>query len=188
MNVEFDKDQNLIWRQGNADGPANNYRLIILRLQLFVPRLTFNAEGQKLYMENYLKPYRWTYLNENVERSDNSKQKQVILELQMLFENQDMFFLFFINTANIDDQRSNSFLYNTFSVSTDPRTLNRCYLQVGNGNEYPDIHYKPNDDLSRVYRDVMSYIYSNNDYQGGPLLKTCNFETLFLFVYFDLKK
>ena len=98
------------------------------------------------------------------------------------------FFLFFINTANIDDQRSNSFLYNTFSVSTDPRTLNRCYLQVGNGNEYPDIHYKPNDDLSRVYRDVMSYIYANNDYQGGPLLKTCNFETLFLFVYFDLKK
>ena len=94
MNVEFDKDQNLIWRQGNADGPANNYRLIILRLQLFVPRLTFNAEGQKLYMENYLKPYRWTYLNENVERSDNSKQKQVILELQMLFENQDMFFYF----------------------------------------------------------------------------------------------
>ena len=94
MNVEFYKDQNLIWRQGNADGPANNYRLIILRLQLFVPRLTFNAEGQKLYMENYLKPYRWTYLNENVERSDNSKQKQVILELQMLFENQDMFFYF----------------------------------------------------------------------------------------------
>ena len=178
----------MIWRQWNADGPANNYRLIILRLQLFVPRLTFNAEGQKLYMENNLKPYRWTYLNENVERSDNSKQKQVILELQMLFENQDMFFLFFINTANIDDQRSNSFLYNTFSVSTDPRTLNRCYLQVGNGNEYPDIHYKPNDDLSRVYRDVMSYIYANNDYQGGPLLKTCNFETLFLFVYFDLKK
>ena len=75
LNVEFDKDQNLIWTRGNVDGAANNYRLIILRLQLFVPRLTFNAEGQKLYMENYLKPYKWTYLNENVERSNNSKQK-----------------------------------------------------------------------------------------------------------------
>ena len=91
----------------------------------------------------------------------------VISELQMVFQNQDMFFVFFINTANIDDQRSNSFLYNTFSVSTDQRTLNRCYLEVGNGNKYPDIHYKPNDDLSRVYRDVMSYVYANNDYQGG---------------------
>ena len=60
VNIEFDKDQNLIWRQGGADGAGNNYRLIILRLQLFVPKLIFNAEGQKLFMENYLKPYKWT--------------------------------------------------------------------------------------------------------------------------------
>ena len=35
LNVEFDKDQNLIWRQEGADGAGNNYRLIILQLQLF---------------------------------------------------------------------------------------------------------------------------------------------------------
>ena len=77
LNIEIDKDQlqDLIWRQGGADGAGNNYRLIILRLQLFVPRLTFNSEGQKIYMENYLKPYKWVYSNENVERSNNSKQK-----------------------------------------------------------------------------------------------------------------
>ena len=40
LDVEFDKDQNFIWRQGGADGAGNNYRLITLRLQLFVPRLT----------------------------------------------------------------------------------------------------------------------------------------------------
>ena len=28
LNVEFDKDQNLIWRQGGADGAGNNYRLL----------------------------------------------------------------------------------------------------------------------------------------------------------------
>ena len=92
-------------------------------------------------------------------------------------------FVFFINTANIDNQLSNSFLYNTFSVSTDSRTLNRCYLEFGNGNEYPDIHYKPNEDLSRVYRDVLSYVYANNDFQGGT-----QFKTLFPFVYFELTK
>ena len=77
LNVEFDKDENLIWRQGGDDGAGNNYRLIILRIQLSVPRLTFNAEGQKLYMETYLKPYKWTYLSENIERSNNSEQKTV---------------------------------------------------------------------------------------------------------------
>ena len=196
LNVEFDDDKNLIWRQGGADGADNNYRLIILRLQLFVPRLTFNAEGQKLYMENYLNQYKWTYLNENVERSNNSKQKTGHSRITNGISKPRHVFVFMVNTFNIDNQIKNSFLYNTFSVGenhtanppTNARTLNRCYLEVGNGNEYPDIHYKPNDDLSRVYRDVMSYVYANNGYQGGTLLNIGNFKTLFSFVYFDLTK
>ena len=188
LNIEFDDDKNLIWRHVGADVAGNNYRLIILRLQLFVPRLTFNAEGQKLYMETCLKPYKWTYLNENVERSNNSKQKTGHFRITNGISKPRHVFVFIINTANIDNQLSYSFLYNTFSVSTDPRTLNRCCLEVGNGNEYPDIHYKPNDDLSRVYRDVMSSVYGNNDYQGGTLLNISNFKTLFPFVYFDLTK
>ena len=159
-------------------------------------------------MENYLKPYKWTYLNENVERSNNSKQKTghfriteplcgcatcKSLFIYFIFFTNSIskprrVFVFFINTANIDNQLSNSFLYNTFSVSTDSRTLNRCYLEFGNGNEYPDIHYKPNEDLSRVYRDVMSYVYANNDFQGGTLLNISKFKTLFPFVYFELTK
>ena len=60
LNIEFDDDKNFIWRgdRANADAPGNSYRLIIRRLQLVVPRLVFNSEGQKLYMENYLKPYK----------------------------------------------------------------------------------------------------------------------------------
>ena len=60
LSLETEKDINLIWQTG-AD-----CRVIITRLHLFVPRLSFNSEGQKLYMKNYLKPYKWTYLNEVV--------------------------------------------------------------------------------------------------------------------------
>ena len=66
--------------------------------------------------------------------------------------------------------------------------MNRCYLEVGNGNEYPDIAYKPTEDPSRVFRDVMSYVFANNDFQGGTLLNRSNFENIFPFVYFDLTK
>ena len=55
LNIEFDNDKNLICRQGAADAAGTTYRLIVTRLQLFLPRLVFNSEGQKLYMENYLK-------------------------------------------------------------------------------------------------------------------------------------
>ena len=97
-------------------------------------------------------------------------------------------FVYIINIANVNTQTANPFLYNTFRVSTNPRTLRRCYLEVGNGNEYPDLHYKPSTDLSRVYRDVMGYVYENNDFQGGTLLIRSNFESLFPFVYFDLTR
>ena len=62
INFEIEKDDNLIWRDG-----GNACRVVITRLQLFVPRLVFNSEGSKIYMSEYLKPYKWTYLNEVVE-------------------------------------------------------------------------------------------------------------------------
>ena len=83
-------------------------------------------------------------------------------------------FVFFINNANLDKQLANPFLYTTFSVSNDPRTLSQCYLEVGNGNKYPRIKYEPDRDISRVYRDVMKYVNANNDLQGGALLNIQN--------------
>ena len=48
-------------------------------------------------------------------------------------------FVLIINDANINVETANPFLYNTFSVSSNPRTLDNWYLVVGNGNEYPEI-------------------------------------------------
>ena len=127
-------------------------------------------------MENYLKPHKYIYLNSGHFRITNgiSKPRHV--------------FVFFINNANINNQLANPFLYNTFSVSANPRTLNRCYLEVGNGNEYPRVHYKPTEDPSRVFRDVMKYVNANNDFQGGTLLSISNLKELYPFIYFDLTK
>ena len=69
LDIELEKGTNLIWQAG-ADCRVN-----ISRLQLFVPKLSFNSEGQKLYMESYLKPYKRTYLNEVVERSGALRQQ-----------------------------------------------------------------------------------------------------------------
>ncbi|CAH3144901.1 unnamed protein product, partial [Porites lobata] len=96
-------------------------------------------------------------------------------------------FVFGIDTARIDSQTANPFVYDTFDLPNNAN-ISRCYLEVANGNEYPDIHFKPSTDLSRVFRNVMSYVYANNDYQGGTLLNRSNFKTLFPFVYFDLTK
>ena len=100
----------------------------------------------KIYMSEYLKPYKWTYLNEVVQSNIAGNQRVGNFKITNGISKPRHVFVFKINTANIESQTANPFLYNTFSVSTNSRTLDRCYLDVGNENEYPDIHYKPSSD------------------------------------------
>ena len=188
LQIEMENDKNLIWRTGAADAAGTTYRLIVTRLQLYVPRIIFNSEGQKLYMENYLKPHKWSYLTETTYNQDMRTQRTGNFRLTNGILKPRHVFIFFINNANLDNQLENPFLYNTFSVSTNPRTLDQCYLEVGNGNEYPHLKYEPTLDPSRVFRDVMKYVNANNDLQGGTLLNISNFKNLYPFVYFDLTK
>ena len=182
LNIEFESDANLIW-QG-----ADKCRVILTKLQLIVPRITFNSEGQSIYMSKFLKPYKWMYLRENIERSNSTTQRSGHFKISSGISKPRHVFVFIINDASIDSQTSNPFLYNTFSVSTDPRTLINCHLEVANGQEYPEIHYTPSTDLSRVFRDVLKYVHKINEYNEGSLLNISNFQTLFPFLYFDLTK
>ena len=188
LQIEIEKDKNLIWRgelaNGNhppTDAAGTSYRLIVTRLQLFVQRLIFNSEGQKLYLEKYLKPHKWTYLAETTYNQDMRTQRTGNFKLTNAILKPRHVFIFFINNENLDNQLQNPFLYNTFYLTKDAqnvannRTLEQCYLEVGNGNEYPRIKYEPLLDPSRVFRDVMKYVNANNDLQGGTLLNISNF-------------
>ena len=188
LQIEMENDKNLIWRTGAADAAGTTYRLIVTSLKLYVPRIIFNAEGQKLYLENYLKPHKWSYLTETTYNQDMRTQRSGNFRLTNGIPKPRHVFIFFVNNASMDNQLANPFLYNTFSVSTDPQTLNQCYLEVGNGNEYPHIKYEPTEDPSRVFRDVMKYVNANNDLQGGTLLDISHFKNLYPFIYFDLTK
>ena len=128
LQIEMENDKNLIWRVGAADAAGTTYRLIVTRLQLYVPRMIFNSEGQKLYLENYLKPHKWTYLTETTYNQDMRTQRTGNFRLTNGILKPRHVFIFFINNASLDNQLSNPFLYNTFSVSTNPRTLDQCYL------------------------------------------------------------
>ena len=54
---------------------GTNCRVIITKMQLYVPRITFNSEGQSLYFSKYITNKKWTYLREEIMRSNSSTQK-----------------------------------------------------------------------------------------------------------------
>ena len=135
-----------------------------------------------------MKPHKWTYLTETTYNENMFTQRQGTFRLTNGIPKPRHVFIFFVNNASLDNQLLNPFLYNTFNISTGNVKLEDCYLEVGNGNEYPHLKYEPNLDKSRVFRDVMEYVNANNDLQGGTLLDISNFKNLYPFVYFDLTK
>ena len=182
VNFEIESDANLVFQA------AANCRVIVKRLQLYIPKLTFNAEGQKIYMENYLKTYKWTYLNEVVHTSNNLQQQTGHYRITTAISKPRHVFVWAINTARINAQTANPFIYDTFGNLPNNADVTRCYLEVGNGIEYPDFHYKPSTDLTRVFRGLMEYVHANNDFQGGTILDITSYKKVYPIIYFDLTK
>ena len=163
-------------------------RVIVKRLQLYIPKLTFNSEGQKLYLENYLKPYKWTYLNKVVHISNNLQQQTGHYRITTAISKPRHVFVWAITTVRINVQTANPFIYDTFGNLPANADVSRCYLEVGNGNEYPDFHYKPFTDLTRVFRGLLEYVHANNDFQGGTILDMDSYKKVYPIIYFDLTK
>ena len=182
LNFEIESDANLVFQAGA------NCRVIVKRLQLYIPKLTFNSEGQQLYMKNYVKPYKWTYLNEVVHTSNNLQQQTGHYRITTAISKPRHVFVWAINTARINAQTENPFIYDTFGNLPNNADVSRCYLEVGNGNEYPDFHYKPSTDLTGVFRGLMEYVHANNDFQGGTILDMTSYKKVYPIIYFDLTK
>ena len=71
LNLELESDGNRIWRDaGGAD-----CRVVVTKMQLLVPRITFNSEGQSLYASKFIANKKWTYLREEIMRSNSSQQR-----------------------------------------------------------------------------------------------------------------
>ena len=181
LNIDLESDANLVWQA------QHDCRVVLSKFQLIVPRIVFNADGKSLYMSEYLKERKWTYLRERVERGNSTQQQTANFRISTGINKPRHVFVFIINDANNELQTANKFLYNTFSVANN-MALNSCHLEVGNGKDYPEVHYRPSETPSRVFRDVLKYVHANSDYAGDTLLNRSNFSTIFPFVYFDLTK
>ena len=78
-------------------------------MQLFVPRIVFSSEDQ-LYMSQYLKPHKWTYLRENIARNNSTPQRSGHFTISSDESKPRHVFVFIIDDANLDNQEANPFV------------------------------------------------------------------------------
>ena len=96
LNLELESDGNLIWQAG-AD-----CRVVVTKMQLLVPRITFNSEGQSLYASKYITNKKWIYLREEIMRSNSSQQRSGHFNITSGISKPRHVFVFIINDANIN--------------------------------------------------------------------------------------
>ena len=175
--LTLEQDINVVWAAGE------NCRIKLLKWELWLPKITFTAEGQSQYISKYLRPHQWSYLREIIMKSNSTQNGNGTFKISSGIEKPRYVFVWISNDANFGSRLLNYFLFNTFNVA-DNKTLTSCHLEISNGIKYPKNEYQPSSSISRVFRDALNFVHGNNDFSGGTLLTRSNFSTIFPFFFF----
>ncbi|KAL9954669.1 hypothetical protein ACROYT_G042234 [Oculina patagonica] len=181
IDVNLESDNNIIFRAGGD--PA---RFIISRRVLWVPKMIFNAEGEQIFLQTYLKPHTWSYLKERIEISQSTIARQGTFKITSSIRKPRHCFVWVLNDAKMNDQTQNPFLFNTYNIANG-RTFSNARLELSNGIFYPNEELKPDTEIVQAYRTLMEYQKDFNAYYTSPTITLKSFQELYGLIYFDLR-
>ena len=180
--IDLERDNNIIFRIANAP----DSKVIITKLRLWCPKIKFNGAGAKLYLENYLKPKKWTFLNETI-KSLQTNAISGSFRISVGVSKPRHVFIWVVPAASYNSQERNIFTFKTFSIGTNNRYFSNASLLVNGSTQYPKMVFKTEEE-SRLFRALMSYNHVYNDKFSNPIIDRANFRNLFGIIYFDLRK
>ncbi|KAL9974073.1 hypothetical protein ACROYT_G011072 [Oculina patagonica] len=181
IDVSLETDNNVIFRAGGDPG-----RFIVTRLVLWVPKMIFNAEGEQIFLQTYLKPHTWSYLKERIEISPSTTARQGTFRITSSIRKPRHVFIWALNDAKMNDQTQNPFLFNTYNIANN-RTFSNARLELSNGIFYPNEELKPDTEIVQAYRTLMEYQKDFNAYYSSPTITLKSFQELYGLIYFDLR-
>ena len=181
VDVNLETDNNVIFRAGGDPG-----RFVITRLVLWIPKMIFNAEGEHIFLQTYLKPHTWSYLKERIEISPSSTARQGTFRITSSIRKPRHVFVWALNDAKMNDQTQNPFLFNTYNIAN-ARTFSNARLELSNGISYPNEELKPDTEIVQAYRTLMEYQKDFNAYYTSPTITLKSFQLLYGLIYFDLR-
>ena len=182
MRFELEDSSNLIY----SEGAVVAGRVVITKMRLHVPKLKFNSAGAQLYLKSYLLPHVWNYYSEQIVIQDAQQTRQGSFLINSSVSKPRHVFLWAINDSKQKNQHNNIFFHDTFSIANG-KNLTSIQLEMGAGHFFPPQSIIPSTERSLIYRMLMDYNKSYNDYLTGSQLDRDLFENLYGIIYFDLR-
>ena len=182
ISITLESDANVIFK----NAAAANGRIFVTKLRLWCPKIIFNGLGTKTFMEEFLKPKKWTILREHID-SDQTQSTNAFYRISTGIRRPRHVFIWVVPQASYNNQDGNIFKFNTFDMGSNHSTFTRARLEVNNSVYYPQLDYNALTEFSRLYRSLMSFNSSYNNMETGTLINIENFRKLFGIIYFNLQ-
>ena len=178
--LTLENDNNIIFK--NAGAPDS--KVILTKLRLWVPIIIFNGKGLEAYLENYLKPKKWTYLKEHHEIKQSGATNDSF-RISTGIRKPRHVFIWAVPTLSYNNLGANIFTFGISNIGGN-RAYARAQLEMNNSMFYPQLEMSSVEE-SRLYRALMPYSSAYNDFLSGSLIDRTNFRNLFGLLYFDLR-
>lgn len=126
LKITFENDDNLIFRTGGETG-----EVVLTKMRLWLPKVKFSGEGEKIYVSEYLKPQVWSFFKDILFSSNSSKERNGVFKIASSIKGPHHVFIWVLNSAN-------------------NRMINHAQLEDENGINYPETPYIGNEQ-SKLY-------------------------------------
>ncbi|PFX14257.1 Pulmonary surfactant-associated protein D [Stylophora pistillata] len=181
-----------VWLEDDADvlfraNAAAAGRYIVTKFRLWVPIIKMTESGRNVFLDNFLKPHRWSYLREEIVVSGPLRQGNGTLRITNAVRRPRHVFIWVLNAAKFNDQEQNMFVFNTFNIAN-ARYFTKAQLRVQNGEKYPDQQLDPSTELTRAWTYLADYVKLISNNLFGPTIDVKQFQDLYGILYFDLTR
>ena len=185
FEIIIDNDEILLQKEGTI---TDQYKIHIVDMTLYIPKIQLNPSQMKLYLDKYLKNHSFNYLQENVivHRSLNDRENSIILSQAL--NKVKYVFIYFSNTENrggLSSEKFDSFDNNTEYIG-DSSKITSLQLIVEDSNIMPIEPFSINKKAS-AYNHLLNYMTKNN-INDGPYITYEQFITNNMICVFDLTK
>ena len=189
MQLEFEIDlneDNELIHMANGTDPG---RVVVKKFYLWVPKMVPKDSKYVEYVKDFLKPVKWTYMQDMYVQSAESTIVQNEFRISSSIDNVKhvFFYLQRNNGPNNNESERTPYIFDTFKLNAGDNnsSLASCRLEYGSNTFYPELDYDV-DSKKVIFGDLMSYAFRDYDMKAGTQLNPHNFSSIYGLVYFNL--
>jgi uncharacterized protein len=185
LTVDFNDDVLLL----RGETTPQLLRYTVKKFDLWLPMLTLRPKYHAQFYKSLTTPTKWAYLNERVEIGSLTQNRKVNMKITNVV-NPIKVLMFFITQTKLTTQTTNWQTFDSLFLAAGGiggnQVMTRARLEL-NGNQYYPVNDYTNEDLPRIYNDVLKYGHNAevNKLDGSQLTRTL-FQQTYSLLYFDL--